>query len=83
MLLLESIGEWFDEASNTTFRPTSCLPLPVEKFDFSENFIQRIEDFFEQVNFHGNSKLDMISPKRSKMGLPLPAIYPITMNTER
>ena len=83
VLLLESIGEWFDEASNTFFKPVSVLPVSIERFDFSENFLQRVADFFQQANFHGNTKLDFISPKRTKLGLPLPAIYPITMNSNR
>lgn len=83
VLLLESIGEWVDDVSATTFTPIYHLPTEITRFEITSQFIERASDFFAQVAVNNNSKIELISPMRERLGLPLVALYPIDTGNER
>lgn len=83
VLLVEAVGEWCDDASETTFIPIFQLPTDVERFGISDEFVNRVIQFFVQISENGNSKLEMISPMRECKGLPLVALYSIDTGNER
>ena len=83
ILLIECVGEWFDAPSETSFAPSYEVPRDVARFEISSSFLARLDDFFNQAAFHGNAKLELLSPMRERAGLPLTALYAIDMEHER
>jgi len=83
VLLVESVGTWKDDASETTFIPFYHLPADAERFGISGDFMNRVSTFFVQTSESGNAKLEMLSPMRENNGLPLVAVYSIESGNER